>query len=312
MARQANDAHVVSHVFATELSTQTDILSSFQKRLFKFDVAESAARFVTGRGKVVIEVRRSQLHREHCLFSRRSADHKGDVIRGAGSRTQALHLFNEVGNKCLRVQNGLGFLVEVALIGRTATLHYAQEVVFVAFNSFNVDLSGKVALGVLFFVHRQRSVLRVTQAVGRVGLENAQGESFFIAETSPNGLAFFAVNNGSAGILAEGQFTLGGHFSVAQEGKSDVLVVIRGFRILQNLGHLFIVSATEHKVRVVESLFGQKGQSFRLNFEDLMTFEFTFRHVVFGEKVIFRVVFTELEHRSVFKFNSLSHFSLSP
>ena len=143
-------------------------------------------------------------------------------------------------------------------------------------------------------------------------MENAQGESFFIAETSPNGLAFFAVNNGSAGILAEGQFAFGGHFSVAQEGKSDILVVVRSFRILQNLGHLFIVSAAKHEVCVVESLFGQKGQSFRLDFKDLMTFEFTFRNVVFGEKIIFRVVFAELEHRSVFKFNSLSHFSLSP
>ena len=173
VAGQTDHANVVSHVFTAELSAQADVLCSFKQRFFEFEVTESTARFVTRGGEVVVEVRRSQLHRQHGLFSRSAADHESDVIGRAGSRTQSLHLFDEVGHECLRIQNGFCFLEEVALVGRTAAFDDAQEVVFTAFNGFNVNLSREIALRVLFFVHRQRSVLRVTQAVGCVGLENA-------------------------------------------------------------------------------------------------------------------------------------------
>ena len=75
---------------------------------------------------------------------------------------------------------------------------------------------------------------------------------------------------------------------------------------------MFIVGAAEHEVGVMESLLGKHRQRFRLNLQNLVTFEFAFRDVIFGEQIIFRFVFAELEHRSVFKFNSLSHFLLSP
>ena len=287
-------------------------MSGFEQRLFKFDVTESAAGFVARGGQAVIVVGRGELNRKHRLFSRGTADHESDVIRGASSRTQALHLFNEVGHERLGIQNRLGFLIEVALVGRAAALDNAQELVFIAFSGFDINLSRQVAAGVLFFVHRQRSVLRVTQAVGGVGFENTLRECFFIAEAGPNALALFTVDNGRTGVLAEGQFTLGCNFSVAQEGQSNVLIVVGSFRILQDLGNLFIVGAAEHEVGVMESLLGKHRQRFRLNLQNLVTFEFAFRDVIFGEQIIFRFVFAELEHRSVFKFNSLSHFLLSP
>ena len=179
------------------------------------------------------------------------------MIRRASSRTQGLHLFDEVGHERSRVQNSLRFLIQIGFVGRTAALNNTKELVFIAFTSFNVDLSRQVALRVLFFVHRQRSVLGVTQAIGRVGFEHTLGEGFFIAETGPDSLALFTVNDGRTRILAEGQFTLGSRFSIAQERKSNVFVVVAGFRIMKDLSNGFIMRTTQHEVGIVESLLGQ-------------------------------------------------------
>ena len=247
----------MGHVLATELSTQADVASGFKERLFEFDVTECTTGFVARGGQIVIVVRRGQLHRQHRAFNGRAADHESDVIRRTSSRTQRLHLFNQVGNERSRIQNGLRFLIQIRLVGRTTALDDTKELVFVTFAGFDVDLSRQVALRVLFFVHRQRGVLGITQAVGRVGFKHALGEGFFIAETGPDGLTLFTVDDGRTRILAEGQFTLSGRFSVAQEGKCDILIVVTGFRIVEDLGNGFVVGATQHEVGIMESLFGQ-------------------------------------------------------
>ena len=307
VTRQADHADVVSHVLAAELSAQADVAGFFKELLFEFEVAEGAAGFVARGGQLVVVVRGSELDGKHRALGRRAADHKSDVIGRAGSRTQRLHLVDEVGHERGRIQNGLGFLEEVGLVGRAAALDHAQELVFAAFGCFDVDLSRQVATGVLFFVHRKRCVLGITQGIFRVGFVNAAGKSFFIAEAGPNVLTLFAVDDGRTGVLAQRQDALGGGLGVAQERQSDILVVFAGFRILKNLGNLFVVCATQQEVGVVEALLGKHRQCFRLHLDDLMALEFTFGHIVFGEQVVLRLVFAELEHRRVLEFRVLSH-----
>ena len=115
------------------------------------------------------------------------------------------------------------------------------------------------------------------------------------------------MDDGRTGVLAQRQDALGGGLGVAQERQSDILVVFAGFRILKNLGNLFVVCATQQEVGVVEALLGKHRQRFRLHLDDLMALEFTFGHIVFGEQVVLRLVFAELEHRRVLEFRVLSH-----
>ena len=69
VTRQTNDTDVVSQIFTTELSTQTNLVSLNEQLLLQIDVAESATCLVTSRGQVVIELNRSQLHRQQVLLS---------------------------------------------------------------------------------------------------------------------------------------------------------------------------------------------------------------------------------------------------
>ena len=310
VAGQTDHADVVRHVLAAELSAQADVAGFFKELVFELDVAEGAARFVARRGQLVVVVRAGELDGEHRAFGRRAANHEGDVVGRAGGRAERLHLVDEIGHERGRIQNGLRFLEEVGLVGRAAALDHAQELVFAAFAGFNVDLSGQVAAGVLFFVHRQRGVLRITQGALRVGVVHAARERFLIAETRPNVLALFAVNDGRARVLAQRQDALGGRFGVAQEGQGDVLVVFAGFGILEDLGDLFVVGAAQQEVGVVEALARQQRERFGLDLDDLVAFEFTFGDIVLGEQVVLGLVLAELEHRRILEFGVLSHFEI--
>ena len=101
-----------------------------------------------------------KLHREKVLLGRGSSDHEGDMIWRAGCGSEALHLGHEERNESSRILNpGLGLLIEIALVGRAASLGDHQETVLVALNGLDVDLRREVALGVHLIVHVKRSIL---------------------------------------------------------------------------------------------------------------------------------------------------------
>ena len=276
---------------------------------FELEVAEGAARFVARRRQIVVVVAGSELDREHRAFGRGAADHEGDVVRRAGGRAEALHLVDEVGDELLRIEDSLGFLIEVGLVGRAAALDDAEELVFHAFRRFDVDLSGEVALGVDFFVHRERSVLRITQGFLGVRVVNALGDGFFVAEARPDVLALFTVDDGRARVLAEGEHALGGRFGVAQEREGDVLVVVARFGVVKDLRDLFVVRTAEHEVHVGEGAVDELGEAFGFNLEDGMSFEFGNRDVVLRNEDVFGFILSVLEHRSVLEGGILSHAS---
>ena len=96
------------------------------------------------------------------------------MVGRAGCSTQALHLLNQEGNQCAGVLDaGLGLLIEVCLVGRSATLGNHQEAVLHTLGCLNVNLCGQVALGVHLIVHIQRSVLAVAQVLLGISLVNA-------------------------------------------------------------------------------------------------------------------------------------------
>ena len=127
------------------------------------------------------------------------------MVGRAGCRAQALHLLHEEGDECaLVLDGGLGHRVEISLVGRAAALGDHDEAVFCAFTSFDVNLCGQVAARIHLVVHVQGCVLRVAQVVLGEGVEDTAAQSLFILEACPHLLAFLAVDDGSAGVLAEG------------------------------------------------------------------------------------------------------------
>ena len=229
------------------------------------------------------------------------------MVRRTGCRAKRLHLANEEGNECGRVEDGLGFLIEVGFVGRAATLGDAEEFVLHAFGGLNVYLCGEVALRVDLVVHSEGRILRVAEVLLRVGEVNALGDGLFVAIARPNLLALLAVNDSRTRILAEGQLALGSHFCIAQEGQGHVLVVGRGFGVGENLGHLLIVRAAQEEGDVAEGLVDHLGEALGFDLENRVSFKLAHTHVVLAEMIVLGGVCSVLEHGGILKFGCLCH-----
>ena len=168
----------------------------------------------------------------------------------------------------------------------------------------DINLSREVATGVLFFVHRQGCNLAVAKVLGGVSVVDAFRNCFGVIKARPDLLALVGNANSRTGVLAEREDALGGNAGVLEHGEGDKLVVIRSFRILENLGDLGRVGWTEAEFNFFECSLGDLRQSFLGNLEDLLAFEFGDRNAIFTETYVFGSIFTVLDGSFVFECHS--------
>ena len=301
VAGQTDNAYVVCQIFTAELCAESDTVRFFQDLFFQLDVTECSSEFVSGRGQTIVVVGGCQFHGEQVFLGRSPADDECNVIGRTGCRTQCFHFFHQERNECPGVENGFRFLVEVCLIRRSTAFGDAEEFILHTFGSFQVDLCGKITFGIYFVVHGKGRVLGVAQVFLGIGFVNAEGESFFIAISRPDLLAFLSVNDCRTGVLTERKYSFGGHFGIAEEGERYVFIVFAGFGIAQNLSYLFVVRTAKHKRYIAEGGVRHSGKTFLFDFQDGFPFELAYRYIIFREQIILGRVFAEREHGLILK-----------
>ena len=280
VAGQPDNAHVQSVPLAAELGAQAQFARFFMQFLFQFQVTEGAAVFVPRSRQIVVVLRGSHLHGLQAFFRRGSANDESDVIGRAGRRAQSTHLFHQELFQRGRVEQGLRFLVKVSFVGGAAALGDEQEGVFHALHRFQVNLGGKVGAGVFLRVHIQRHRLGIAQVVLGIGVVNAVGKLFAVVTAGPYLLALFAYDGGGSCVLAEGQDAGGRHFRVAEHRQGHAFIIVAGFRIVQNGGHLLQVGGAQEKGHVMEGFRCQQAQSLRFHFQHGVSFKVAYAHIV--------------------------------
>ena len=286
--READDAYVEGEPLAAELRADAELMRDLEELGFERGVAEGAAMFVArGRERVVI-MGRGQLDGLHGRLGGGAADDEREVIRRARGGAERLHLLGQELDEGLRIQDGLGLLVEVALVGRTAALGDEEELELGTLDGGEVDLRGEVRAGVLLGVEVERRELRVAEVVLRVGLIDAQGERFGVVATGPDLLALLGGDLRGAGVLTERQHALRGDLGVAQHRERDGAVVVAGFLVGEDRGDLLEVLGAQIEVDVVQRLVGEQGQALGRDLEDRLAVELGDGDVLLGEQAILR------------------------
>ena len=164
VAGQADDPHVVAEVLAAELGADAELLGQREDlAALELEVAERRAQLVAA-GRQAVEVAgRGQLGRLQGVLGRRAADDDGQVVGRAGRRAERAQLLVEERQQARRVEQRLGLLEQVALVGRAAALGHEQELVLVAVGGVDLDLGRQVGAGVDLLAHVERRHLRVAQ-----------------------------------------------------------------------------------------------------------------------------------------------------
>ena len=225
VAGEADDPHVVAEVLAAELRADLRPARQLEDLGLQLVVPEAPAELVAGLREGVQVAGRRQLGRLHCDLGRGPAHHDGQVVGRACGRAQRADLGVEKLEHAGLVQDGLGLLVEVALVGRAASLGHEQQLVGVAVDGGDLDLGRQVGAGVDLLPHRQRRHLRVAQVGGLVGLEDAAGDGLLVAAARDDALAPLALDDGRARVLAHGEDAARGDAGVLQQVERDEAVV---------------------------------------------------------------------------------------
>ena len=300
VTRQTDNTYVMRHIFSAELCAKTYFISLLQQLFLQFDIAESTTGSITGCRQTVIVMRRSQFNCQQVLLGTRTTNNDSDMIRRTCGCSKTLHFLYEERNQCARILDArFCLLVEIGLVGTSATFGYAQETILISFSRFQVYLCRQVALRIHLVVHVQRSILAIAQIALRIGIIYTFAQCLFVTEASPDFLPFLAMNNSCSCILAERQLSFCSHFCIAQERQRHVFIVIRSFRVTQNLSYLLVVATTKHETHVMKRLLRHQRQTFRLNFQNLVSFEITNGHIVFSQQIILCFILAELEHRLI-------------
>jgi hypothetical protein len=225
VAGQADDPHVVAEVLAAELRADLRPARQLEDLRLELVVPEALAELVAGLREGVEVAGRRQLGRLHRDLGRRAADHDGQVVRRAGGRAQRPDLRVQELEHAGLVQDGLGLLVEVALVGRAAALGHEQQLVRVAVDRGDLDLGRQVGAGVDLLPHRQRCHLRVAQVRRLVGLEDAARDGLLVTTAGDDTLTALALDDGRAGVLAHGEHAARGDGGVLQQVEGHEAVV---------------------------------------------------------------------------------------
>ena len=148
------------------------MLRHLQELGFEFEISEALAEFVTFEREGIEIFRRRHLCGLERKLSRSTANNHSKVVRGTGRSAEKVHLLgDELQHRC-RIENGLGLLEQVALVGGAATLCHEEEFVGIAIDCADFDFGGKVGAGVDLAIHVERSHLRVAKVVGFVGVKD--------------------------------------------------------------------------------------------------------------------------------------------
>ena len=234
VSRQANDAHIVTEVLAAELGANAGLVGQAEHLLLELEVAERAPVLVAARRQVVQVLARGQLDHLHGQLGRQAANHQRQVVRRTRGCAERFDLLVDELEQLVLVEQRLGLLEQVALVGRSAALGHEQEVVRVAALRVDVDLSGQVGARVLLRVHVERRHLRVAQVALHVRVVHAARYVLLVAAVGrPHVLALLGHANGRASVLAAGQHHVGRDVGVLEQLKGHEAIVGRRLRIFE-------------------------------------------------------------------------------
>ena len=242
--------------------------ASSQHLAFEVEVAEPVAGRRARRRQRVEVVGRRQLGGLHGELGRRPADDDGEVVRRACRRAERLQLLEQPRQQRVLVEQRLGLLEQVRLVGAAAALGDEQELVGVAVDGADLDLRRQVRPGVALLVHRQRRHLAVAQVRREVGLLHAGGDRRFVAAAGHDELALLRLDDRRAGVLTHRQHAAGGDDGVLEQVEGDEAIVVGRLRVVEDAAQLFEVTGAEEVGDVVHRLGGQRGDRRRVDREE--------------------------------------------
>mmetsp|Transcript_4288 Transcript_4288/g.10520 ORF Transcript_4288/g.10520 Transcript_4288/m.10520 type:complete len:256 (+) Transcript_4288:974-1741(+) len=196
------------------------------------------------------------------------------MVRWASGRAQTFEVLIQKLHQGIRVEDGLGLLIEKGLVGASATLRDEEELVLITLGGVKINLCGQVGSCVDLVKSGERCHLRVAQVGLSVRVVDTLRDGFFVRTAQgPHVFALLAHHDRRSGILAARKHHTSSDVGILEELKGNETIVFGGLWIIQNVAQLLEMSRTQQMSNVTHRLAGQEFECFRIDFQNFTTIE---------------------------------------
>jgi len=186
VAREPNHPDIMAEILSSELSTNSHLLGKLVDLLLPLKIAEASPMLVSG-GREIIEIAsRSKLDSLESHLSRKPANDHGKMVRRAGGGSKGFDLLIKELEKGVRVQQGLGLLIQKGLVGGAPSLGHEEEVILGSLGSIKLNLGGKVGPCVGLLKHVKGRSLGVAEVCPCVSVVNPAGKMLLVLAVGPD------------------------------------------------------------------------------------------------------------------------------
>mmetsp|Transcript_102013 Transcript_102013/g.197491 ORF Transcript_102013/g.197491 Transcript_102013/m.197491 type:complete len:267 (-) Transcript_102013:333-1133(-) len=260
MPRQSSNPDVVHKVLAPELGAYTQVSAKLCDLSLPFQVADSTTGCITLARQRVVLPACQELDGLHRHVWAQTADDDREMIRRTSSRAKSRDLLlHEVDERFL-VEETLGLLQELRLIGAAASLGDKQKFVFGTVARRDVDLSWQIVPRVRLLEHAIWRHLRITQIAADVCVIDALGEVQGILTICQHEVPTAPNDCGSARILTAGKLPARRYNSVLQQLPRHQTVISASLRVLQDCFQLSEVARPKQVIDICHGLLCQDLQ----------------------------------------------------
>ncbi len=156
-----------------------------------------------------------------------------------------------------------------------------------------------VRAGVLLFEHRDRRQLRIAQIAFQIRIAGALGQRRLVVAAGPDEPALLAHDDRGAGVLAHRQHAAGGDIGVLEKIVSDELVVIRRFRVLDDMFEAGKMRGAEQMIDVGERRLRQRAERVAGHHQYFFAQHELDPHALGGDLAVRRLILAKREQRRV-------------
>ena len=254
----------------------------------RVQVAERPAVLVAA-GRQRVEVSgRGELDRLQAGLGAGAADDEDEVVGRAGRGAEELHLVGDERLEALRVEQRLGLLEEIGLVGRAAALGDEEELVFRALGGVDVDLRGQVGAGVDLPLHVERRRSASSGGFPWCSTRRRRGRATRrrwprSRPAGPSWPTMVAVPVS----WHIGRMPSRGDLGVAEQGERHVAVVGAGLRDRRGWPRPAGGVSAQQKRAVAEGVSARGTRGLGLDLEDFAALEGRGAHALLGEQAVF-------------------------
>lgn len=186
-------------------------------------------------------------------------------------------------------------MIEKSIVRRKEEIGKEKEIVGVLELLIDIDMRGKVVIGVILIENRKRGEMRIKKVIIVIGVKKKGEERIGIEELGKEEEEIIENDNGSEGIMENGKKEEGWDIGVIKKVVGEEEVIVGWLGIMKNIWKMLKMEGEKKMVDIGKGWLWKKEKKLRVKSKELMKIESVKRKIIRSKFEIRGVVLEKRE-----------------